>query len=130
MGAYEYQTDSEPALAGNLAKKQGSDQLAEEKFSEPPLPEQFVLNQNYPNPFNPSTIISFEIPEACDVQFYVYNSLGQEVKQIMSGFYAAGRYSVIWNATDKWEQPVRNGMYLALLRAGEFTKTIKMTLIR
>ncbi|MFZ5519183.1 MAG: BACON domain-containing protein, partial [Candidatus Zhuqueibacterota bacterium] len=96
----------------------------------PSTPDQFTLNQNYPNPFNPTTVIAFEIPVDCQVQFVIYNSLGQEVKQLVNAFHATGRYTLIWNGTDANDQTVGNGIYVGYLRAGDYVKSIKMTLIQ
>lgn len=115
---------------GSLAKKLHQDQFAREEQSSPIIPEQFKLHQNFPNPFNPTTTIAFDIPVDSDVKLIVYNSLGQEIKQLMNGFHSAGKYSITWNGQNARAQPVGNGMYLVLLHAGEFHKTIKMTLIR
>ena len=52
----------------------------------------------YPNPFNPSTNISFELSEASEVVFDIYNIKGQLITNIASGKYNSGRHQVIWNA--------------------------------
>ena len=46
--------------------------------------ENFILHQNYPNPFNSSTIFSFHLDVLSDVELKIFNSLGQEVKNIFS----------------------------------------------
>ena len=38
------------------------------------LPTSFSLEQNYPNPFNPSTIISYNIPKAGNVQIKIFDA--------------------------------------------------------
>ncbi len=63
-----------------------------------PLPSQFMLNRNYPNPFNPSTHISFSIPENGYTTLKVYNSIGQEISNLISQNMEAGKHSAVWNA--------------------------------
>ena len=94
------------------------------------LPEEFRLAQNYPNPFNPSTSINFQVPLATDVTLRVFNVLGQEVRTLINGFYAAGQYSVTWNGRDNLENPVPSGMYLYQLEADGFSEIRKMILVK
>jgi len=46
-------------------------------------PSEFTLFQSYPNPFNPTTTISFELKEEALVTLNVYNTLGQEVAELI-----------------------------------------------
>lgn len=91
----------------------------------PEVPTAFALDQNYPNPFNPSTRLSFALPEQQAVRLVVFNSLGQEVAQLANGVYAAGSYTVDFDASD-----LPSGLYFYRMEAGRFTSTKKMTLIR
>lgn len=53
-------------------------------------PKNYSLGQNYPNPFNPTTSIQFTVPVAADVVITLFNSLGQEVMELVNKNYAAG----------------------------------------
>lgn len=88
-------------------------------------PRKFELSQNYPNPFNPNTNINFNIPEATDVQLSVYNALGQKVATLVNSKMSAGSHSVSWNA-----QNMASGLYIYQIRAGDFTQTRKMVLMK
>ncbi len=68
-GAYEYSNEVEVDIAA---------------------PKKYNLGQNYPNPFNPTTSIQFTVPVAADVVITLFNSLGQEVKELVSKNFAAG----------------------------------------
>jgi len=64
------------------------------------LPINYSL-ANYPNPFNPQTIIRFEIPEGSNVKIDVYNTLGQNVAELMNDYIpTSGIYEIPFNATD------------------------------
>lgn len=58
------------------------------------LPDGFKLRGNYPNPFNPTTIVSFEVPEAVSFQIKIYTVHGALVEEIV-GNAAPGEASVI-----------------------------------
>jgi hypothetical protein len=88
-------------------------------------PVQFGLNQNYPNPFNPSTTINFSIAKAGNVSLRVYNLLGQEVRTLLTGFKAAGSYTVNFNA-----EGLNSGLYLYKLETENFSQVKKMTLLK
>jgi xylan 1,4-beta-xylosidase len=89
------------------------------------IPEKYVLEQNYPNPFTLSTIIKFEIPNKSFVSLKVYNLLGQEVAVIAEKEFSAGGHSVTFYASQ-----LINGIYFYTLKAGNFTATKKMSIMR
>jgi choice-of-anchor A domain-containing protein/uncharacterized repeat protein (TIGR01451 family)/TQXA domain-containing protein len=90
----------------------------------------FSLEQNYPNPFNPSTIIKYSIAEPTVVRLTVFDILGREVATLVNTNQNAGRYQVIWNATDNFGRKISSGIYFYTIEAGKFTKTNKMILIK
>lgn len=85
----------------------------------------FALTQNYPNPFNPSTNISFTLPEPSDISLKVFNMLGQEVADLLSGKKQAGRHAISFDASG-----LSSGIYIYRLEAGSYTQTRKMLLIK
>jgi hypothetical protein len=87
--------------------------------------EKFVLAQNYPNPFNPSTIISFNLPQASEVTLKVYNMLGQEVATLLNSRMSSGLQTVKFDASN-----LASGMYIYRLQVGSNIKTNKMMLIK
>lgn len=98
--------------------------------ADPVAPTQFKLDQNYPNPFNPTTSIHFEIPQNTDVKLTIFNMLGQEVKTLVNKQMAAGKYDVVWDATNNAGQVVSSGIYFYRIEAGSFVKTAKMLLLK
>ena len=89
----------------------------------------FELYQNYPNPFNPSTTIRYSIPNnngnAIPVQLKIYDVLGKEVAVLVDKKQTAGNYSVTFDAAE-----LQSGIYFYNLKAGNFSKTKKMILIK
>lgn len=88
-------------------------------------PADYALRQNYPNPFNPSTTITYSIPGAVFVSMKIFNLLGMEVATLVNGMQDGGNHRVAWNASG-----VTSGVYLYTLKAGEFTHTRSMVLLR
>lgn len=89
------------------------------------VPEAYKLGQNYPNPFNPSTTISFSIPKNQIVTLKVYDILGKEVATLVNSELNAGQYNVNLNATN-----LGSGIYFYTIKAGDFTETKKMMLVK
>jgi hypothetical protein len=89
------------------------------------VPEEYSLLQNYPNPFNPSTNIEYSIPTESFVELKVYDVLGNEVATLVSEEQAAGVYRADFGSSE-----LASGLYIARLTAGNFTKTIKMNLLK
>ena len=89
------------------------------------VPMDFSLTQNYPNPFNPSTKIEYTIPEESLVQLKVYDVLGNQVAELVNEEQTSGTYRVDFKAEN-----LSSGLYIARLSSGNYTKTIKMTLLK
>lgn len=90
-----------------------------------PVPAQYALRHNYPNPFNPSTTIEFSLPRAGFVTLAVYNVVGQKIATLVSDNLTAGSYKYHWDSGD-----MPSGLYFYRIKAGGFTKSRKMLLIR
>jgi hypothetical protein len=94
-------------------------------------PDDFKLYQNYPNPFNPSTEINFYLPVESKISLKIYNQLGELVKTLISDQnFTRGSYSVRWEGTNDNGDKVSSGLYIAQLRFGNFSKEIKMMLLK
>jgi hypothetical protein len=83
------------------------------------------LTQNHPNPFNPTTTIEYDLPTPTQVSLKVYNVIGQEVAELVSGEQTAGHKSVRFDATG-----LPSGVYLYRLTAGDCVATMKLILMR
>jgi hypothetical protein len=94
------------------------------------LPTEFILDQNYPNPFNPSTTLRYGLPEDSEVSMVIYDIRGNTVRTIEPGAQVAGWYEHVWNGMNDEGQPVSTGLYLTRLRAGSYSKTIKMLYLK
>jgi hypothetical protein len=93
-------------------------------------PDVFALEQNYPNPFNPSTMIKFSLAADSKVTLTVFDVLGQEVANLISGDLAAGSHEINFNASN-----VNSGVYFYRIDATavdgtNFTSVKKMTLTK
>lgn len=94
------------------------------------LPKAFNLSQNYPNPFNPVTKIDFDLPFDSKVSIIVYDMLGREVKNLVSGeSKQAGFYTVDFNASN-----LASGLYfyrmIANSQNNNFIFTKKMVIVK
>jgi hypothetical protein len=85
-----------------------------------------TLAQNYPNPFNPSTKIEFTVPEGSFVTLKVYNTIGQEVATLFSGFADAGKIQQV--TFDASRLP--SGLYFSRLDYAGQHIVQKMTLMK
>ncbi len=94
------------------------------------VPQAFMVLPNYPNPFNPTTTITLQLPSATHVSVIIYNVSGQRVKTLSQAVWSSGTHSIRWHGVDDLGQPVPAGIYLAQVRAGNWSKTIKMTLLK
>jgi len=91
----------------------------------PPLPESFLLYQNYPNPFNPVTTIKYQIPNTVNVSIKIYDVRGRFISEIVNREYKPGVYEIQWNGAG-----YSSGIYFYRIKAGDYTETKKMALVK
>ena len=124
---YDYQSSSSSASVYKMAYSATS---VTETGTE--LPAMFELNQNYPNPFNPETTISYTIPsnvkgETINVTLKVFDGLGREVVTLIDEHKQAGTYNFQFSIINS---QLPSGVYFYTLKAGNFSSTKKMLLIK
>ena len=89
------------------------------------VPDQLWLEQNYPNPFNPLTTIRYGLPQRSHVSLTVYNTLGQQVSELVGGEIEAGSHEVKFDAAG-----LPSGVYFYRLKARHFVQTRTLLLLR
>ena len=89
------------------------------------LPSKYDVYQNYPNPFNPSTVIKYEVPQNSFVNINVYDILGNKISTLVNQEKPAGRYELKFDASN-----LPSGIYFYIIRAGSFSQTKKMMLMK
>ena len=89
----------------------------------------YSLKQNYPNPFKESahsgTTIEYFLPQKTNVTITIYNSLGQKISTLFNSGAERGLHRLSWKP-----RGLSSGIYFLQMRAGNFHKTIKMSLIK
>ena len=99
--------------------------LSETDEGDSELPVEYSLSQNYPNPFNPGTNIKYDLPFGGLVTLKIYDILGKEVYTLINEYKDAGRYITGFNGSD-----MSSGIYYYTIRAGGFTQTKRMILLK
>ena len=89
------------------------------------LPERLTLHSAYPNPFNPSTIISFDLPDADMVSLDIFDIAGRQVASLISEYMIPGSHQINWNPGN-----LSSGIYLVNLGVGTETFNQKITYIK
>jgi len=102
---------------------------------EPPLPEKYLLAQNFPNPFNPNTWIPYALPEVSYVIIRIYNISGQLVRTLDLGDKPAGvhftkQQAAYWDGRNEAGKAVVSGVYFYNIRAGNFSATRRMVIVK
>jgi len=94
------------------------------------VPSNYHLEQNYPNPFNMDTEIMYQLPEAGYVSVTVYNSVGHQIRSLVSEHHEAGRYAARWDGMDDQGNDIPSGVYIYQIKTGKFSDSKKMILIK
>ncbi len=127
-----------PPLASLRVDSQGTQLLARwiaalgatAVFQSEATPTYLALDQNYPNPFNARTVIRYALSNDGHFSLMIYDVLGQQVRQLASGYAAAGDYAAHWDGRSDDGRAAASGVYFYLLRHDQRTRVQRMVLLR
>ena len=99
------------------------------------LPTQTQLLANYPNPFNPETWIPFQLAQDSKVTATIYDITGKQIRMIEFGHIPAGNYvevnrAIYWDGRSNNGEFVSSGTYFYQIKAGDYTETRKMVILK
>ena len=99
------------------------------------VPKVTAFLPNYPNPFNPETWIPYQLAKPSDVTLTIYNMKGNIVRQLAlghkpAGFYQSRTRAAYWDGRNGLGEKVATGVYFCTFKAGEFTATRKMLILK
>ena len=116
---------------GNTSEFSACGQNVVSSAGKPLVPGRFKLHPNTPNPFNPATTIFYDVPEGrVRVNVSVFDVTGRLVTTLVDSVERPGRWSVSWAGRDRGGQPVSSGVYFCRLKAGTYSETQKMLLLK
>ncbi len=72
----------------------------------------------------------FDLPRAGAVSLIVYDLLGREVRTLVTGMQQPGYESFVWDGRNTAARQVPSGIYIARLMTPEYSKSIKMLLLK
>jgi flagellar hook assembly protein FlgD len=56
--------------------------------------------------------------------------LGRQVRTLVNQDLTAGYHKAVWDATDDLGRPLSGGLYIYRINTGEYSKTMKMVLLK
>jgi hypothetical protein len=89
------------------------------------LPDEVALSAPAPNPARQQVTLRYALPEAQSIRLSVYDIMGREVAVLVDQRQDPGRKQVRLDASQ-----LSSGTYFYRLRAGETTKTKRLTVVR
>jgi hypothetical protein len=90
----------------------------------------FRLFRPFPNPGRGGSQIRYSLARPGRVSLKVYNSLGQEVRTLVSGVEPAGLRLARWDGRDNSGRPAAAGTYFCRLESGGRSRTGEVVLLR
>jgi hypothetical protein len=86
---------------------------------------EFQVDGGYPNPFNAQTSLIVYLPMQTQVGIDLYNLTGQRMRNLDFGQFPSGTHQITIEA-----EGLPSGIFLAVVRAGAWQKTLKLALLK
>lgn len=93
-------------------------------------PQQSFLYPTYPNPSLTASTIRYDLLQPTNVEIAIFNSIGQRVTMLVDEPQPAGTHTVVWRKTNAADLATASGVYYVRMRAGAYTETRKLLLIK
>ncbi|MFC2089094.1 T9SS type A sorting domain-containing protein, partial [Calditrichota bacterium] len=84
----------------------------------------------FPNPFNSQLTIQFELIEAGEVNFNIYNLLGERVYYSSHKKVQSGKNTFYWKGKDRQGNSLPSGMYFIHFKSENIQKSIKVLYLK
>ncbi len=81
-----------------------------------------TLNSIYPNPFKHSVLATYSVIQKQKIRIDVFDITGRLIKTLKNGVHNTGKYYVLWNADNQYDQPVKNGLYILSISTPVYRK--------
>jgi hypothetical protein len=95
------------------------------------MPASFALHPPAPNPFHGALAIAFDVPAAGGrVEIGIFDVSGRRVRSLVDGSKPGGKWQATWDGRDGLGRTLLPGVYLCRMRAGKFSKVVKVSLSR
>ena len=89
----------------------------------------YYLSDNYPNPFNPTTTLRYQVPEAVEISFTIYDLRGMVVKQVNRN-HNPGYYTFKRNGHNDSGETMASGTYFIRMSTPGYSVTKKLLLLK
>lgn len=114
-----------------LVAKPSGEPIPDDPMSHNPARTGNFLGDPCPNPFNPGTTINFGLKEPAQVTLMIYNMNGAVIKSLYKNeMFEAGTFTLQWDGTNDRGAPVSSGIYFLRLKAGSYSETKRLILLR
>jgi CubicO group peptidase (beta-lactamase class C family) len=83
-----------------------------------------------PNPFKGELQVEYFVASASVLELQIYDAAGRMVRELLKEPTKPGIYRIKWDGRDSEGSRVPSGVYFCRMKAGDFTSTKKMILLR
>ena len=80
--------------------------------------------------WHPATSLRFTLPEGAPLSLVIYDLAGREVARLVDSYTRQGYHQAQWSGKDQSSRSVPLGIYIIRLVTLEYTKSIKMLLLK
>ncbi len=93
------------------------------------LPEKYQINA-FPNPFNAETRLRLQAPAHEQVELFLYDVNGRQVRHFLPADFSTGVQELHWNGMDEQGRAAPTGLYLAVMKSRQRSAVCKILMVK